>query len=226
MLSLFHQGGWVMYPLLAFSVAALAVVLERSLYYFTTRRGFEAFLASLQARWETEDPSAIASSLENRRDHLSAVTRTYLLHREKGETFLEEALFLEGTRILERNEAWLPALAAAAHLAPLLGLFGTVLGMIDVFRTLEAAGGRADVRLLAGGIWVALITTAFGLLIAIPAMAAHHCFSGLAARKSEELRLLVGELNLLTGMKAGGIPSGSAACAEAEEDRYETLHTS
>lgn len=63
----------------------------------------------------------------------------------------------------------LKVLELTAQIAPLLGLFGTVLGMIDAFRTLQEAGGSADPSVLAGGIWVALMTTAAGLVVAIPA---------------------------------------------------------
>ena len=67
-------------------------------------------------------------------------------------------------------------LDVVAQIAPLLGLFGTVLGMIDAFRTLQDAGGSADPAVLAGGIWVALVTTAAGLVVAMPASVALNWF--------------------------------------------------
>jgi biopolymer transport protein ExbB len=71
--------------------------------------------------------------------------------------------------------------------------------MIEVFRKLESIGGRADVSLLSGGIWVALLTTAFGLIVAIPALIAHHYFSGLVAGRSGDLQFLISCLNVYTG---------------------------
>jgi biopolymer transport protein ExbB len=68
----------------------------------------------------------------------------------------------------EEISTGLRLLDVIAQIAPLLGLFGTVLGMIDAFRTLQDAGGTADPAVLAGGIWVALITTAAGLIVAMP----------------------------------------------------------
>jgi biopolymer transport protein ExbB len=84
--------------------------------------------------------------------------------------------------------------------------------MIEVFRKLESMGGRADVGLLSGGIWVALLTTAFGLLIAIPALLAHHYFSGLVTGRSGDIQFLVSSLNVFTGR--GG-----------RADGYETVST-
>jgi biopolymer transport protein ExbB len=111
----------------------------------------------------------------------------------------EERLFAQAKEIVMVNECRLPILSSIAAVAPLFGLFGTVLGMIEVFQRLAALGGRADVALLSGGIWVALLTTAFGLLIAIPALLAHHYFSRLAGGRSDYMELLISRLNVLTG---------------------------
>jgi len=83
----------------------------------------------------------------------------------------------EVTRIaknhIARLKAWLRPLELIASLSPLLGLLGTVLGMIEAFQRLEGAGNQVDPALLSGGIWQALLTTAVGLVVAIPALLAH-----------------------------------------------------
>jgi len=76
---------------------------------------------------------------------------------------------------LEGLRSWLHPLEVIAALAPLLGLFGTVLGMIDAFAAMEAAGSRVDPAVLSGGTWEALLTTAVGLAVAIPAVGAFNC---------------------------------------------------
>jgi biopolymer transport protein ExbB len=111
----------------------------------------------------------------------------------------EEHLFAQAKEIVMINERRLPILASVASIAPLLGLFGTVIGMIEVFQKLAALGGRADVALLSGGIWVALITTAFGLFVAIPSLLAHHYFSRLVSGRSDYMELLIARLNMLIG---------------------------
>jgi biopolymer transport protein ExbB len=204
MVALFLQGGWVMYPLLAFSVLALAVILERGVYFFMSRQRLDSFLEALDCKKQGNHGGDIAAlreklAAQNRRGYLTRMTWAYLDCTGEGAAAVSEELFTAGSEIIRENGRRLSILASVAHLAPLLGLFGTVLGMIEVFRRLESIGGRADVSLLSGGIWVALLTTAFGLLVAIPTLIAHHYFSGLVTGRSEDLQFLVSRLNVYTG---------------------------
>lgn len=138
-------GGPVIAVLIALSVLALAVAIWKALVFEieavgrTATRGFVAQTLA-HAQNTTHRPEALRARL------------TAQLEEEFGKVAF-------GLRILELT----------AQIAPLLGLFGTVLGMIDAFRTLQEAGGTADPSILAGGIWVALMTTAAGLVVAIPA---------------------------------------------------------
>ncbi|MEO0762069.1 MAG: MotA/TolQ/ExbB proton channel family protein, partial [Pseudomonadota bacterium] len=84
--------------------------------------------------------------------------------------------------LLARASAMLRTLDVIATLAPLMGLLGTVLGMISAFQALQASGAAADPSTLAGGIWVALLTTAAGMAVAIPASAALSYFDGVVDR--------------------------------------------
>jgi biopolymer transport protein ExbB len=218
MLDLFVQGGWVMYPLLAFSVLALAVILERGIYFFTSRQKLNAFIDAIgcKGRGSAGDLSPLREKLkrQNRRGYLTQMTWAYLDCTGEEAAAVSEKLFIAGSEIIRENEKRLSILASIAHLAPLLGLFGTVLGMIEVFRRLESIGGRADVSLLSGGIWVALLTTAFGLLVAIPTLIAHHYFSDTVTGRSEDLQFLISRLNIHTG----------AAVSLVSEDSSENLY--
>ena len=78
--------------------------------------------------------------------------------------------------LIRKKQFLMPTLEIIANVSPLLGLLGTVVGMIKSFNELEIAGNLVDPALLAGGIWTALLTTAIGLIVAIPAMVAHHFF--------------------------------------------------
>jgi biopolymer transport protein ExbB len=202
MLALFKQGGWVMYPLLAFSVMALAVILERALFYLSSSTRSVRTVEELTALYkEHGDWGTAARSFaeHNKRVYFLPIVTTYFDALNETLQRTEERLFVQAKEIVMTNERRLPILASIAAAAPLFGLFGTVLGMIEVFQKLAALGGRADVALLSGGIWVALLTTAFGLLIAIPALLAHHYFSRLAGRRSDYIELLISRLNVLTG---------------------------
>jgi biopolymer transport protein ExbB len=202
MLSLFKQGGWVMYPLLGFSVIAIAVILERAVFYITSRARSTSVTDEIAAfRKESGDWKAAAKRFaENKkRVYFIPVVSTYFDSLDEAPGIFEERLFARAKEIIIANERLLPVLSSIASAAPLLGLFGTVLGMIEVFQKLAALGGRADVALLSGGIWVALLTTAFGLLVALPSLLAHHYFSRIVSGRSDSLELLIAGLNTLTG---------------------------
>jgi len=89
------------------------------------------------------------------------------------ETMVREEVSRIAKNHIARLRSWLRPLELIASLSPLLGLLGTVLGMIEAFRRLESAGNHVDPALLSGGIWQALLTTAVGLVVAIPVLLAH-----------------------------------------------------
>jgi biopolymer transport protein ExbB len=206
MLSLFRQGGWVMYPLLAFSVVSIAVILERAIFFLWSRSRSTRTVEELAGLYKEcgDWKSAARSFAEHRkRVYFFPIIAAYFDALNETPQSVEERLFAQAKEIVIINERHLPILSSIAAIAPLFGLFGTVLGMIEVFQRLAALGGRADVALLSGGIWVALLTTAFGLLIAIPSLLAHHYFSRLAGGRSDYMELLIAHLNVLTGRDGG-----------------------
>jgi biopolymer transport protein ExbB len=118
-------------------------------------------------------------------------------------------------------ESWLRALSSVAHLSPLLGLLGTVLGMITSFRRIEQAGSAVDPAVLSGGIWEALLTTAFGLTIAIPSMAAFYFLEGevdrvRATMKDTTSRVLLAAGKISEPQPAGGVALTDTAASERE----------
>ena len=90
---------------------------------------------------------------------------------------MERSYMFSKTKSVKELEKRIDILGIIAHTAPLLGLLGTVTGMIRAFMVIESASGRVNPQLLAGGIWEALLTTAFGLMIAIPSFIAYHIFN-------------------------------------------------
>ena len=95
-----------------------------------------------------------------------------------------------GSRELEESEKRLKTLSVISNIATLLGLLGTVTGMIQTFIQIEASGGSADVTVLAGGIWEALLTTAAGLSVAIPAIVFYHYFEGIVDLRASMFKTL------------------------------------
>ena len=196
-----------MYPLLVFSVLSIAVILERALFYLLSRaRSVRAVeeLAAFGKECGDWKGAAKRFTEKHRRVYFLPLVAVYFDALNEEQHLFEEYLFAQAKEIVMVNERRLPILASVASIAPLLGLFGTVLGMIEVFQRLAALGGRADVALLSGGIWVALITTAFGLFVAIPSLLAHHYFLRLVNGRSDYMELLISRLNILTGKAGGG----------------------
>lgn len=168
-------GGPAMLVLLALSVAALTIVIAK-LWEFSERQvDARAFAAPALEAWECHDTRGAQAALAGSPSPLARVLEHAL--RQCGDARLNEAQRRErierfALEQLESLRGRLRALDLIAHLAPLVGLLGTVLGMIDAFQALQAAGDRVQPAVLSGGIWQALITTAAGLLIAIPAVIA------------------------------------------------------
>jgi len=198
-----------MYPLLGFSVLSIAVILERIFYYFSSRDDFNALLECIADALKKENsPGAVLSELSRRnrpRAYLTALSKTYFTSFNDETAKFEEKLFVEGSLLVRQSETRLPVLSTLASISTLVGLFGTILGMIQVFQKLAALGGRADVALLSNGIWVALLTTAAGLVVAVPSLLFHNFFSRIVKERGENLELLISRLNIITGKNTGAV---------------------
>ena len=186
------NGGWVMVPLTVFSVLALAICVNRF-----WALGYErVFPPSAQAAITGGNYIDLVRS-ETRPSSLQSIAVGVLHFREDSMevaiSAMEDAVIVE----VQQLERYLTTLGTIASISPLLGLLGTVLGMIEVFQVLNATGAR-DPGMFSGGIGEALITTAFGLCIAIPALICHRHFQRrvdeFAQQLEREGRLLVGRL--------------------------------
>lgn len=175
MVEFFVKGGPLMYPLLLCSVLTVAYGIERIYHYVRAGRGGEVpeEIHGLIERGEFERAQTLARETPG---PVAAVLAEGLRHRGTEAGMLEEAISLAGSREMVRLNRNLHILELIGRLSPLLGLLGTVLGMVAAFRNVAASRGAVDPSLLAGGIWEALITTVAGLCVAIPALVLHHLF--------------------------------------------------
>ncbi|MBU2090995.1 MAG: MotA/TolQ/ExbB proton channel family protein [Alphaproteobacteria bacterium] len=173
-LSLIHAGGPVVIILLVLSVIALTIIVLKLFQFAAIRIGSRRFVDRAIGLYRTGRPAEALSVLNGQRNPIAEVMSVAidgLRHRVDADIVREEAGRIGISRI-EGLRSYLRGLEVIASLSPLLGLFGTVLGMIDAFRQMEGAGSNVDPSILSGGIWVALLTTAVGLAVAIPAVAA------------------------------------------------------
>jgi biopolymer transport protein ExbB len=176
-LELVMAGGWPMIPLLLLSALALAIIVER---FWTLRRksvlppGLGEEVRAWAARGKL-DPQHIQSLRAT--SPLGALLAAALDVRHRPRDQLRERVEDVGRHLVHRMERFLNTLGTVAAIGPLLGLFGTVVGMIQMFMGI-LDHGVGDVSLLAGGIGKALISTAAGLIVAIPALMFHRYFRG------------------------------------------------
>lgn len=178
LLSLFSDGGFMMYPLVLCSLIAMGVIIAKSWTLWVAHSSTQAVLAEV-AEAAGEGRIADAAELAAKRPGPAAAILVVGLRRieagEFDERELSSAIRTTGTIELGFLERGLVILATVANVAPLMGFLGTVIGMIIAFASIEAAGD-VDATLVAGGIKVALLTTATGLLIAIPVNIGYNFF--------------------------------------------------
>ena len=163
LLRIVELGGPVVLLLGAISVLVLAVVLYKLWQFSTSGVGRHKALQDAVAAWDNGDRTGARHHLDNSRSYLRPVITMAL----DGQTDAAR-LDAEAETRFAKLESGFRLLDSVAQLAPLLGLFGTVLGMISAFQALQEAGTQVDPSILAGGIWVALLTTAVGLAVAMP----------------------------------------------------------
>ena len=175
MYEIITAGGWLMFPILLSSVVAIAIVFER---YWTLNAQRIAPQNLLSYVWETYRAKKLTLDriIELRNDSpLGEIFAAGLANLKHGRAVMKDAMEEAGNKVTHDLERFLSVLGTIATVSPLLGLLGTVLGMIEVFTEIMISGtGNAGV--LAGGISTALITTAAGLSVAIPAMVFHRHF--------------------------------------------------
>lgn len=193
-IDLFRAAGWLMLPISLCSVATLAIVLER---LWALRRAAimpgdlvgQILHLHLEHKLTDERITELRSG-----SALGRMLAAGLVNREHSREIMKESIQDTGRQVVAEMERYLDMLGTIASVAPLLGLLGTVIGMIDVFRVITEAG-VGDPGVLAGGISKALLTTAAGLSVAIPALLFHRYFNGRVTRlaigmEEQSLRLV------------------------------------
>lgn len=204
MLEIVQSGGWLMVPILLCSIIAAAISVER---LWTLQRARITPKNLLSQVWSAvKNKEMDAQHLRDLRasSPLGQVLAAGVSNSQRGREVMKEAMEEAASQVSHDLERYLTSLGVIASIAPLLGLLGTVWGMIKVFNALMLEGaGNANV--LAGGISQALITTAAGLSVAIPALMFHRFFQ----RRVDEL---------MVGMEQEGVKLVEMLQGGAEED--------
>jgi len=211
LLDIFLKGGFIMWFILLSSIIGLAVSIDRFIMLRKAKINVPAFMVRIRGFIKKKDISGAISYCMQEKSPVANIVRKGLKKYKYGHDRVKDAIENAGSQEVSKLEKGLSVLASVAGIAPLLGFLGTVTGMIQAFMTIQDLAGAANPSDLAGGIWEALITTAFGLIIGIPAFALYNYF--LSAVKK-----LVGEMETVANDVIHVIQDGGKDEVEIDDE--------
>jgi len=172
--NLLGSGGPMIWVILLAGAVGIVVFIERYLHYHRAQINSTEFLNGVRTVLKRDNVVEALSICDATPGPVARLVKTAILNRDNGRERVREAIEEAGLTEVPRLEEKLSLLATIAQLAPLLGLLGTILGFIQMFAKLQAAGPYAHVGELSGGVWQALICAAAGLAVAIPTHAGYN----------------------------------------------------
>ncbi len=184
---IFSQGGAVLWIIVGCSLLGMYFTLERWLQLRRATIAPRDFLEGLFTVLRRGNIEEAVSICEDTPGPIANVTRAAILHYDEPEPTMRAAIQEAGFAEIPRLERNLDMLLGIAHIAPILGLFGTVLGLMQAFYIMQQRSPLIEAADLSGGIWQALITSAAGLVVAIPLYAVHALLSGKVRRLIQEM---------------------------------------
>lgn len=196
---LFEKGGPAMWPLLACSILGLAVILDRTMVLLWLGMNFQRFVERFEPLIRAGRIEEARRALEDYRSPVARVADAYLEHLNTPPDHRDPIVARVASQQVARLERRMSWLGMNASVATLFGLLGTVTGLVTAFHQIELKAGQVQPADLAAGIWEALITTVFGLVIAIPCMAVYHFLDNRAGAVALQMQWLKAYLDEWTG---------------------------
>ena len=175
MIDLFYKGGPLMYPLLLGSVLMIAVVIERGVHFIGTGVN-RKLIESLKYNIERNEFDFAMEKVKDAKGPIPSVLYEVLKFRRYTQDVVENEVSIRGDQILRGLSKNLHLLELIGKIAPMIGLLGTVMGMVEAFHKVAIVKDMVNPSVLASGIWEALITTVAGLFVGIPALVFHHLY--------------------------------------------------
>ena len=169
MWELMVKGGWIMWPIMGCSITAIVLFLERSFHLHRAQIKPDDFLNGIYTNVNNGNLAEAVSICDQTPGPVAHIVRTALLYSDESPENLKQTITKAGLTEIPRLEKNLSGLLSLAQIIPLLGLLGTLLGLIDLFTVMEQHAPLVEIGALSGGIWKALITSAFGICISVPA---------------------------------------------------------
>jgi len=180
MFTLISKGGPIMVLILLLSIIAGVIIIERLLFFRRIRMDEDKFIDRLKSAIQKGHYDEAVDICDNYSTPLANLMKVGIEHRNYGKTEIKESILAAANLEVPQLEKYLTSLGTIAHISPLLGLLGTVTGNIKAFGVLGRFGSVADPSLLATGISEALLTTAAGIIVSIPAVAFYNYLVGKA----------------------------------------------
>lgn len=187
------KGGFLMWPILVCSIIAVTIILERFYYLYSLKPAVTSLVSRVRNLLKEEKIEEAIRLCENFKSPVAHILAIGIRIRRRSHEEKERMFSRAGSKILRKLEKNISGLEVIANSATLLGLLGTVTGMIRVFMKIQESGGHSDASMLAGGIWEALLTTAAGLFVAIPASLFYHYFEGRVDELAGQMKDAAGE---------------------------------
>jgi len=221
---LFMKGGILMYPILISSILAFVVIIERIVVLRRANTDAGQFMLRLRSVLQRGDVLTGVNFCAKSQAPIAHILRKGLTVFPEGHERVREAIESAGKEETFKLEHRLGILASIAGIAPLMGFLGTVMGMIGAFRTVQGLGGAVNPSDLAGGIWEALVTTAFGLTVGIIAYGFYNYFVTRVGRLVNEMEMTSEEfIDLVRSGKLDDIDDAGhpdPRAARVEEDYF------
>ncbi len=203
MIELLEKGGIVMGIIIALAFVAAIIIIERLIFFRRIRVDEEQMIDRLRVALKKGHFEEAASICENNPSPITNLMKVGIDHRQYPDAEIKESIMNAANLEIPSLERFLPALGTVAHIAPLLGLLGTVTGNIAAFGVLGQFAGGGDPMALANGIAEALLTTAAGIIVSIPAIIFYNSLVSRVNHIIIRLENRVSELVLL--LKGGAI---------------------
>jgi len=194
MFEFFLKGGPLMWPILLCSIISITIILERFYTLYQARTRVPNIFSRVRSLLKDGKADQALKLCENTPGPIAHILAIGIHIRSRSLEEKEKLIVRAGSKVIRQVDRNLRSLAIIGNITPLLGLLGTVTGMIRAFMKIQELGGRVDASVLAGGIWEALITTAAGLSVAIPTLVAYHYFEGRVDNISSQMKDAATEL--------------------------------
>jgi biopolymer transport protein ExbB len=199
MIDILQKGGFILWIIMGLSIIAIAIIIERLIFFRKIQVDEDKLIERLKSTLAKGHYDEALSICDNNPAPVTNLMRVGIGHREQPDHIQKEVIMDAANQEIPKLERFLSALGTVAHIAPLLGLLGTVTGNIKAFDVLGKFGSVGDPALLAKGISEALITTAAGIIVAVPSIVFYNYLVSKVSHTIVRLENRVNEMVLLLG---------------------------